>query len=87
MTGMEESRTSWLVALTALLLLAILAAYSCAYFLTGTLGDPNYGTVRMYRTRWHVLAFRPAAKIESLVRGSKVTVLTYHSGGDDSRGR
>jgi hypothetical protein len=83
---MEERRSSWLVALAALIFVALLAVYPCAYFCTCTLGDPNYGLVRMYRTRWHVLAFRPAAKIESFVRGTKVTVLTYHSGGDDSRG-
>ena len=84
---MEESRPNWLVPLAALFLLALLAAYPCAYFSTCTLGDPNYGTVRLYRTHWHVLAFRPAAKIESLVRGAKVTLLTFHAGGDDSHGR
>ena len=84
---MDDSRPNWFIPLAALTLLAFLVAYPCAYLWTGTLGDPNYGRVRMYRTHWHVLAFRPAAKIESLVRGAKVTVLTYHSGGDDSRGR
>ena len=84
---MEESRPSWLIALAALILLAILAAYPCAYFSTSMLGDPNYGTVRLYRTHWHVLPFKPAARLESFARGAEVTVLTYHAGGDDSRGR
>jgi hypothetical protein len=71
MAGMDERRSNWLAPVVIAVVLTVLAvAYPCAYFWTGMRGNSAPGPpviTRMYRTRWHVMVFRPAAKAESLL--------------------
>ena len=65
--------------LFACLFLAWLAAYTAAYFATqiksavGTNGTSSF-TVRYYAADWQVVAFQPAAMLESAFRRHEVQV-------------
>lgn len=71
----NDKRSGGLWAAIALLLVpAFVATYLSAYFLRGAYIDESYSAwaVRVYSTDTEARLFRPAAKVESLIRQRQV---------------
>ena len=82
-----RKKSEWPIAvvLVMMLLLATPGGYAVCYFAMSELSpslaaaESNNGPdlVRFYDARWKATIFRPAAKVESLVRGRQVQTLAF----------
>ncbi len=73
MPGMEDFRRSILaIAIVAGTCVAVLVPYLLAYRFTGKRGVSSTVELQVYEHSWQASLFKPAASIESYVRGTMV---------------
>jgi hypothetical protein len=84
MADMNERRSKWLApVLLAATLVALPPVYVGTYIATGQTVYSSPGgplAMRVYPAKWLAQLFVPAAKIESAIRGNRVSV-TWTAGG------
>lgn len=83
----QKSSPGIVIAFFALILLSLPGAYVTGYFWAGdnvnvtSYGDGNTSWMRSYDYEWEKLLFCPAGKIEELLTGRSVLIVTKIQGG------
>ena len=80
---MQDKRSSAVAVVIALLLLIIVCAgsYVGGYsFLCTEESEASYAVLRVYRYHWLAQVFRPAAAVDSWLRGTPVETMSHFAG-------